>query len=159
MTDTYRVVRTRRIDAPPSAVRERIVDLRRWRAWSPWEDLDPDLRRTYGGPESGVGAWYEWSGNRRAGRGRMEIIEADAVVVRFDLQFLQPFRSHSNLTFELQPDGDGTDVTWTLVGPHTGMTKVMGWFTSMDAMMGPDVEKGLDRLKADAEATPGSAVT
>ena len=33
------------------------------------------------------------------------------------------------------------------------MTKVMGIFTSMDKMIGPDFEKGLARLKADVEAT------
>lgn len=151
MTGTYRVERRQHIDAPPSAVRERIVDLRRWQAWSPWEDLDHDLQRTYGGPDHGVGAWYEWSGNRKAGRGRMEIIGADATTVRFDLQFLRPFRSHSNLTFQLRAEDDGTDVIWTLVGPTTRMTRVMGWFTSMDAMLGPDFEKGLLRLKADTE--------
>jgi hypothetical protein len=153
MADTYRVERSQHIDAPPAAVRERIVDLHRWQAWSPWEELDPDLRRSYGGPDRGVGAWYEWSGNRKAGRGRMEILAADATAVRFDLQFLKPFRSHSNLTFELQPEGDGTKVIWTLVGPTTGMTRVMGWFTSMDEVIGPDFEKGLGRLKADTEAT------
>jgi hypothetical protein len=155
MTGTYRVARDQHIDAPPSAVRERIVDLHRWRSWSPWEELDPDLRRTYGGPDHGVGAWYEWSGNRKAGKGRMEIIEADAATVRFDLQFRKPFRSHSNMTFELQPDGDGTTVTWTLVGRTTGTTRVMGWFTSMDAMVGPDFDEGLVRLKAATEAASG----
>jgi carbon monoxide dehydrogenase subunit G len=152
MADTYTVERTQHVDAPPEAVRERLVDLRRWAAWSPWEDLDPDLRRTYGDAGSGVGAWYEWEGNRKAGKGRMEIIDVDAATVRIDLQFLKPFRSHSNTVFEVHPEGEGSLVTWRLVGPNTGMTKVMGWFTSMDKMIGPDFEKGLARLKADAEA-------
>jgi hypothetical protein len=152
MANTYTVERTLHIDAPPGAVRDHLVDLRRWEAWSPWEDLDPGVQRTYGGPASGVGAWYEWEGNRKAGMGRMEIIAADASSVRIDLQFLKPFRSHSNTVFELQPDGGGTHVTWTMVGPNTGMTKVMGLFWSMDRMLGPDFEKGLGRLKAAAEA-------
>lgn len=156
MADTYTVERTQHIDAPPDAVRERIVDLHRWKLWSPWEDLDPDLRREYGGAASGVGAWYEWEGNRKAGKGRMEILDADDATVRIDLQFLKPFKSHSNTVFELKPDGDGTLVTWRLVGPNTGMTRVMGWFTSMDKMIGPDFEKGLTRLKADTEAARGS---
>jgi hypothetical protein len=155
MTDTYTVERSQHIDAPPEAVRERIVDLRRWEAWSPWHDLDPDMAQSYGGTGSGVGAWYEWEGNRKAGKGRMEVIEADASTVRIDLQFLKPFRSHSNTVFELRPDGDGTRVTWSMIGPNTGMTRVMGLFTSMDRMIGPDFEKGLAQLKADAEASPG----
>jgi hypothetical protein len=155
MVTTYTVERTEHIDAPLDVVREGIVDLHRWEAWSPWEDLDPGLRRTYGGAASGVGAWYEWEGNRKAGTGRMEIIGAESSTVRIDLQFLRPFKSHSNTVFELQPDGDGTLVTWRLVGPKTVMTKVMGLFTSMDKMIGPDFEKGLARLKADAEAAGG----
>jgi hypothetical protein len=155
MTDTYRVERTQRIDAPRDTVRERIVDLHRWESWSPWQDLDPDMRQAYGGAEVGVGAWYEWEGNRKAGKGRMEIIHADDSTVRLDLQFLKPFRSHSNTFFDLQPDGDATQVTWTMVGPETAMTRVMGLFTSMDKMIGPDFEKGLTRLKADAEGAPG----
>jgi hypothetical protein len=155
MADTYTVERTEHIDAPVHTVRERIVDLRRWETWSPWEELDPDMARTYGGPAAGVGSWYEWDGNRRAGRGRMEIIEADDTSVRFDLQFLKPFKSHSNTAFELRPDGDGTQVTWTMVGPNTGMTRVMGLFTSMDKMIGPDFEKGLTRLRTEAEADAG----
>lgn len=138
MANTYTVERTQHIDAPPEAVHERIVDLHRWETWSPWEELDPDLERAYGGPAAGVGAWYEWDGNRKAGRGRMEIIDADASTIRIDLQFLKPFKSHSNTVFELQPDGDGTHVTWSMVGQQTTMTKVMGLFTSMDKMLGPD---------------------
>ena len=152
MANTYTVERSRHIHAPPEAVRERIVDLRRWETWSPWEDLDPDQRRTYGGAASGLGAWYEWEGNRKAGKGRMEIIGADASTVRIDLQFLKPFKSHNNTVFDLQPDGEGTLVTWRMVGLHTRMTKIMGRFISMDKMLGPDFEKGLARLETEAES-------
>jgi hypothetical protein len=76
MTDTYTVERKIRIDAPASAVYERIVDFHRWPVWSPYEELDPGMDRTYAGAESGVGAVYEWSGNLKAGAGRMEIVDA-----------------------------------------------------------------------------------
>lgn len=138
--------------APPDVVRERIVDLHRWQAWSPWEGLDPALRRTYGGAASGVGAWYAWEGNRKAGTGRMEIIGAEPGAIHIDLRFLKPFRSHSTTEFELEADDNGTLVTWRLTGPNTVMTRVMGVFTSMDRVLGPDFEKGLARLKADAES-------
>ncbi len=36
-------------------------------------------------------------------------------------------------------------------GKKTLMTKVMGLFTSMEKLLGPDFEKGLDRLKATAQ--------
>jgi hypothetical protein len=150
--DSYVVERQKQVGAPPADVVERIVDFHRWQVWSPWEDVDPNLRRSYSGPTSGVGAVYEWEGNRKAGKGRMEIVDVDPDgSVTIDLQFLKPFKSRSTTVFTVRPDAGGSLVTWTMTGPKTLVTKVMGLFTSMDKMIGPDFEKGLDRLKADAE--------
>jgi uncharacterized protein YndB with AHSA1/START domain len=109
MTDTYTVDRKVRIDAPASAVYERIVAFHRWPAWSPYEELDPGMDRTYAGAESGVGPVYEWSGNLKAGAGRMEIVDAvDDERVVIDQRNLEPFRSESTTTFALDDSGDGT---------------------------------------------------
>jgi hypothetical protein len=153
MPEHYVVEREQRIHASPAAVQERIVDFRRWQAWSPWEDVDPALRRSYSGAPSGVGAVYEWEGNRKAGKGRMEItsVEPDRSVA-VDLQFLKPFKARNVTTFTTEQQGDDTLVRWSMTGPRTFMTRVMGIFSSMDKMIGPDFEKGLDRLKADVEA-------
>ncbi len=50
-----------------------VDDFHNWPLWSPWEELDPNLQRTYTGPDKGVDAHYAWTGNRRAGEGSMEI--------------------------------------------------------------------------------------
>ena len=150
---TYVVERITTIGAPPAAVYAHVVDFHRWTEWSPWEDVDPDLRRTYGGPDAGVGASYAWVGNRKAGQGSMEITAADAPSqLDLDLHFLKPFKAENDLRFRFDPDGDGTRVTWTMTGQKTFMTKVMGVFMNMDKLVGSDFEKGLDRLKAVAEA-------
>jgi uncharacterized protein YndB with AHSA1/START domain len=149
----YEVVRDATVPAPPRVVFDLIADFHRWSEWSPWEDLDPAMQRTFSGAESGVGAVYEWSGNRKAGQGRMEITAADAPShVEVTLQFLKPNKSSNTTTFELDASGDGTHVTWRMVGPKTFMTRIMGIFTSMDKMVGPDFEKGLERLSAAARA-------
>ncbi|MCI3948962.1 MAG: hypothetical protein K0R11_896, partial [Acidimicrobiales bacterium] len=107
MPEHYVVEREQRIHASPAAVQERIVDFRRWQVWSPWEDVDPALRRSYSGAPSGVGAVYEWEGNRKAGKGRMEItsVEPDRSVA-VDLQFLKPFKARNVTTFTTEPQGD-----------------------------------------------------
>jgi hypothetical protein len=129
-----------------------IVDFRNWRNWSPWDDLDPDMQRSYSGADSGVGAGYAWAGNRKAGEGKMEITEAvEPSSVQVALDFLKPFKSSSTTTFNLKPQGETTEVTWTMTGPKTLMTRVMGVFKSMDKMVGPDFEKGLTQLKGATE--------
>ena len=150
--NTYVVTRETRVQAPPERILERIVDFRRWQAWSPWEGLDPDLRRTYSGPEARPGSTYEWDGNRKAGKGRMQITDVSPEKVTVDLVFEKPFKSQSTTVFTVRPDAGGSIVTWTMTGQKTLMTRVMGIFKSMDSLIGPDFEKGLELLKVDAEA-------
>ena len=150
----FEVTREANIPASRGAVYAYLVDFHRWREWSPWEDLDPNLSRTYSGPDAGTGAVYEWSGNKKAGTGRMEITDAvEPSKVQIALQFLKPFKSSNTTTFELVERDGSTHVTWRMVGPKTFMTRVMGIFTSMDKVVGKDFEKGLSRLSAAATAS------
>jgi hypothetical protein len=152
MDDLYAVERSVAIAAPPTAIYPNIADFHRWTKWSPWEGLDSDMERTYSGEDAGVGAIYAWSGNRKAGQGRMEITRAtEPSEVQIALDFVKPFKSSSTTTFHLEPGGAGTRVTWTMTGPKTFMTRVMGLFKSMDSLIGPDFERGLDSLKAVSE--------
>jgi uncharacterized protein YndB with AHSA1/START domain len=150
--ETYTVERSTTIAAPPSRVYEEVVDFHNWTKWSPWEDLDPALKRDYSGTESGAGAVYAWSGNRKAGQGRMTITEATAPSrVRIDVLFEKPFKARNDTLLAIQPDGEGSRVTWTMTGKKTLVTRVMGIFKSMDSLIGPDFEKGLARLKTTTE--------
>ena len=152
MAYTYTVERTTTVNAPADKVYAQIVDFHNWRNWSPWDDLDPDMQRSYSGADAGVGAEYAWSGNRKAGEGTMKITEAvEPSSVQIALDFLKPFKSSSTTTFNLKPHGEATEVTWTMTGPKTLMTRVMGVFKSMDKMIGPDFEKGLAQLKGTTE--------
>jgi uncharacterized protein YndB with AHSA1/START domain len=150
--DTYTVERSVVVDAPAEHVYAQLVDFHRWPAWSPWEDVDPAMQRSYAGSERGVGAVYAWSGNRKAGEGRMEITGAvEPHRVDIDLRFEKPFKARNDIRFVLTAEGGGTLATWTMTGQKTFATKVMGLFKSMDSMVGKDFEKGLARLKAVVE--------
>jgi hypothetical protein len=148
---SYVVERSINIDAPAEQVRGALVDFREWRNWSPWEGLDPQLQRTYTGPDSGVGATYAWKGNRKAGAGQMRITKDQPGEVALDLDFLKPFKSSSTASFALEPRDGATHVTWTMRGPKTFTTKLMGVFTSMDKLIGKDFEKGLAQLRGYVE--------
>ena len=149
--DTFRIERSTVIDAPPEAILAQLTDFRRWTEWSPWEKLDPNLKRTYGGAENGVGATYAWDGNSDAGQGRMEITEADPNHLAIDLQFIKPFEARNVAEFTLGPRGDSTKVTWSMSGPNLFVGKVMALFIDMDTMIGKDFEAGLADLKRLAE--------
>lgn len=150
--NAFAIRRSISIHAPAADIFPLIADFRHWRKWSPWENLDPGMRRTLGGAETGVGAYYAWDANRKAGAGRMEIIEtrSDARVV-IKLNFLRPFKAENMVLFTLVPAGNGTNVTWEMTGVHNLVSKIMSMMMNMDRMVGRDFEKGLLAIKAEAE--------
>ena len=150
-SDTFRVVRTASISAPSEKLFALISDFHQWRSWSPWENRDPDLKRSYSGTERGKGAIYAWDGNKNVGSGRMEILEASPSQVVIKLDFLKPFEAHNQAEFTLTPQAGATSVTWTMHGPAPFMSKVMQVFMNMDRMIGKDFETGLANLKTITE--------
>jgi hypothetical protein len=153
--DTFRVERKTWISAPSEKLYGLISDLHQWWSWSPWENRDPDLKRTYSGAERGKGAVYAWDGNRNVGSGRMEILVATPSQIVIKLDFLRPFEAHNQAEFTLKPqDGAtdvGTDVTWAMHGPAPFMFRVMHVVMKMDEMVGKDFEAGLANLRKVAE--------
>ncbi|PXA84120.1 polyketide cyclase [Caulobacter sp. D4A] len=147
---TFRVERSILVNAPPEAVLAQVSDFKAWRGWSPYETLDADLQRTYGGAERGVGATYAWAG-KKAGTGRMRIDEAASRQVRIALDFEKPFKASNTALFTAVPEGDVTRVTWSMSGPAPFISRLMGLVFNMDKMIGRDFETGLFNLKTVVE--------
>ena len=148
----FEVARSTTIAADPARVHGLINDFHEWTAWSPWEELDPDLSRDYSGPDTGVGARYAWQGNRKAGQGSMEIIGSTPERIDLRLLFVKPWKADNRVDFRLTPVGDaGTEVTWRMTGEHKGLGILLSKVFSMDRLVGKDFDKGLTRLKALAE--------
>jgi len=150
---TFDFSRATTIDAEAALIHGFIDDFHEWPKWSPWEDVDPDLRRTYAGPDSGVGAHYAWAGNRKAGEGSMEITSSTPEQIGIRLTFLKPWKASNQVTFTLAPTGHGTEVTWRMTGEHKGFAGMIMKTFGMDRLVGKDFDKGLTRLKATAEST------
>lgn len=150
--NTLLVRRATSIKAPADKIFPMINDFHQWRGWSPYEDRDPALKRTYEGPDSGKGAVYAWDGNKNVGSGRMEILEASVPSkITIKLDFFKPFEGHNTAEFTMLPQGDVTNVTWTMQGPAVFMSKLMQVFMNLDHMIGRDFEVGLANLKKLAE--------
>jgi uncharacterized protein YndB with AHSA1/START domain len=146
--DDYRLTRSAVIAAPASAVFAKVNDLNRWEDWSPWAKLDPNAKVTFDGPSAGVGAVFRWDGNDKVGAGTMTIIESrpnERVATRSD--FVKPFEGTSRSDFIFSQMGQETNVIWTMTGTHNFISKAMCLVMSMEAMLGPDVERGLVQLK------------
>ena len=149
--NTVHYERSATIDASAEKILPHINDYHKWTAWSPYEKLDPNMKREFAGAKEGKGARYSWSGNSKAGEGTMEILESTTSGVKMDLRFVKPFKSDCIANFILTPQGSNTKVTWSLDGPNLFMGKVMSVVMNMDKMIGKDFETGLASLKSAAE--------
>jgi hypothetical protein len=140
----------------PQVVHTLLNDFRAWPSWSPWEKLDPEMKRELSGAPQGVGAKYAWSGNDQVGSGNMEIVESKPEQIKIRLEFKEPFAATNITTFALAPapapsGAAGTRVTWAMDGENNFVSKAMGLFMDMDALIGKDFEAGLANLGALAE--------
>jgi len=150
--DTFRIERSTSIKAPPEKIFPLINDFHRWAEWSPWEKIDPAVRRSYLGADSGKGAAYVWMGNKDVGHGNMKIIESTpSSNLKIKIDFVEPFEAHNMIEFTLERQGDATKVTQAMYGPSPFISKLMGLFCSMDKMVGQKFEEGQASLKAIAE--------
>jgi hypothetical protein len=144
---TYEVRRSAVIPAPAEDVFPLVNSFHEWTTWSPWETVDPGMSRRYFGSESGVGAGYEWSGNRKAGSGTMEIVESvPSREIKVRLQFTKPFKALNPTSFTFTPAPGGTEVSWVMTGENKGAAKLFALFMNMDKLVGSDFERGLKSL-------------
>jgi hypothetical protein len=150
----YTLTRSATIAAAPADVFPHINEFKNWAAWSPWEKLDPDMKRTFEGPAAGKGSVYKWTGNDKVGEGMMTIVQSEpAKEVRIKLDFIKPFESTADTLFGFAPAGSGTTVTWTMKGRNDNfIAKAFCLVTGgPEKMVGPDFEKGLAQMKAVVE--------
>ena len=152
--NSYAVSRSMTIKAPPDKLFAMVDSFPAWPQWSPYEKLDPNMKKTMGGSPAGVGATYAWSGNKDAGEGSMRIVRSQPPsVVEIQLEFTKPMVGHDTATFTFTPKGDSTTVTWTVRGPNPYMAKLVTIFMSMDSMIGGQMMDGLMTMQKVAEKT------
>lgn len=143
------VRRTAVMPVSPDRVFPWVNNLKSFNQWSPWSKLDPNCRYTFTGPDSGVGAKLHWSGNKKVGEGLMHIQESQLNrLIKMDLEFIRPFPSQSQVEFQFEPQNNQTQVSWTMVGKNTFMSKMFCLIMNMDKMVGGDFQRGLENLRA-----------
>jgi hypothetical protein len=148
----FKIERSATMRAPAPAAFAQVNDFQNWRAWSPWEKVDPALKRQYQGPKAGAGAVYAWQGNSDVGEGRMTITDSKpGELVRIKLEFFKPFAAVNQADFTFKPAGDNTTVTWTMTGQNNFLSKAICMFVSMDKMVGGMFEQGLTQMKTVVE--------
>jgi hypothetical protein len=157
-SESFHIERSAQIQAPADIAFSLVNDLHQWARWSPFEKLDPDMKKSFDGPPTGPGASYAWSGNNKAGEGRMTILETQPnKIISIKLEFFRPFKAVNDAAFHFVPGTDGTKVTWGIDGKKNFMMKLAHLFMNMDKMLGGQFDEGLSNLNRVAQEEAGKS--
>lgn len=155
---TFSISRTIEIAAPAGTVFPLIDSMRAFNRWNPFLKPDPNAQVAYSGPEHGIGAAQDWSGNSQIGSGRVEITDSVADrAVAMRLIMRAPIAAENAVQFALDSHAGTTRVTWTMSGESSLLPRIIHLFISMDRMVGDRFVEGLRALRALAESQPAKA--
>ncbi|MBX3020254.1 MAG: SRPBCC family protein [Bdellovibrionales bacterium] len=153
----FTITRSATINAAPALVFPMINNLKNWPQWSPYAEMDPNMKATFEGPDEGEGAIHAWDGEK-IGQGKMTITKSTpAEKVEMVLEFKKPMEATNTALFTFVPEGTATNVTWSMSGKNSFMGKVFGLFMNIEKMVGSDFEKGLANIKSKLEAATPAA--
>ncbi len=145
------VERSLDIAAPAEQIYPHLSDPRLFGRWSPWSNMDPEMKIQYTGPAAGEGAGMTWQSDDPAvGNGSWVITKA---VENQSLDVAMDFGEQGGATsfFYLEPNNGKTKVTWGF-DTDAGMNPIMRWMgLLMDKMVGAEYAKGLETLKQNLE--------
>lgn len=148
----FRITRALTINAPASTIFPHVNDLVKWHAWSPWAKMDPTAINTFEGPTSGLNASTSWVG-KKSGAGKMTITTSRPnEYVEFQLDFLKPMKASNTAKFTFTPEGNHTNVMWSMYGKNNFIGKAINVIINCDKIVGTQFENGLADLKRIAEA-------
>ncbi len=137
----FHVSRSLHINASAEKIFNVLNDFSQWRVWSPWLVQEPEAQLDIASDNKS----YTWVGNR-VGSGNMKIIkENEHSSITYDLNFLKPWKSHSDVAFNIKEEEVGTKVTWDMDG---SLPWFMFWMKKMTmAFISMDYDRGLNMLK------------
>jgi len=149
----YIVEREITIEAPPEFIFQHVKYWKNWQEWSPWAERDSTMQVTVEGEDGKPNSVYRWEGNSDiTGSGEMIAMGIkENEEFTYQLYFKVPWESQSNGYTRLLPTIDGTTVVWGFTGIDPFPWNVVMLFMNIDSMVGPDFERGLERLKAICE--------
>ncbi len=135
------VKRSITINAPIEKVYNVVSDFNHWRPWSPWLIMEPEAKVLVAEDAKS----YSWEG-KLTGSGNMKVLDENPNnLIKYDLNFLKPYKSNAKVAFELSATSEGVKTTWTMNSSLPFfmffMKKMMTSFISMD------YDRGLAMLK------------
>jgi len=149
----FNYVRSGVIKAPAEKIYPYISDFKLGGEWSPYEKVDPNMKKTYEGTPGQPGHKMSFQGNKDAGSGRIEILNAvPNESVELKLTMTEPFQAENIVIYKLTQEGSGTRFSWSMSGDGGFMTKLISVFIDCEKMIAGQFDQGISNLKTLVES-------
>lgn len=141
------------INAPIDKVWPYVSDLKLGGEWSPFEKVDPKMKKEFVNGTNTVGSKLNFDGNAEAGSGSLEITNiVPNQSVDLNLIMTKPFPADHMINYRLVQVPGGTQFTWSMSGDGGFMGKLMSVFIDCEKMITDQFKKGISNLKTIVEA-------
>ena len=151
---TRHVERSVVIEAPPCVVFAKVNGFQSFNDWSPFVAVLPDAAYELTGPDFGIGAKIAWTVTEPKPEVGSQTIVASTPYERVDIELDLGAQGLAQSTYYLQPEGDGTRLTWAF-DTDLGLDIFGRYFgLILDRQLGPLYAQGLANLKRIAEDLP-----
>ena len=136
------------INAKPDVIYPYISKFTLGGEWSPYEKIDPNMKKYLGGIDGEVGSTMAFEGNGKAGSGKLELLsKIPNQEVQIRLIMTKPFKADNLVIYRLSPEAEGTRFTWSMSGDGGFMTKIMVTLIDCEKMIGDQFNEGIQNLK------------
>ncbi len=116
--------------------------------WGPWREVDPQIKMSYSGPETGVGSKASWVSPGQMGTGSATIVDVTPnSKVGIQLEYIKPMNMIQYAEYIVRSENGASVVTWRVQGKNSFIGRLMCMFINMDAHVGSMFDKGLNNLK------------
>ncbi len=145
----YAVEKEVTINQPTQQVFDYVKMLKNQDNFSKWASMDPNMKKTFTGTDGTVGFISAWESDvDDVGKGEQEIMMIDeGKRIEFELRFFEPFEAKDMAYITTEVKGAGTIVKWGFKGQMDYPMNLMLLFMDFEAMLGDDLQTGLDNLK------------
>ena len=154
MPKEYAVEREVTINKPVDSVFKYLKYLKNQNEFSVWANIDPNMKSTFTGTDGAVGAISAWESKvKEVGIGEQEITKInEGKRLDFEIRFKEPMNDTAMgfMSTEMVSENQ-TKVKWGINGIIPYPINLMLPFMKMDQMIGNDLQKGLENLKAKME--------
>lgn len=146
----YAVEREVVINKSKSEVFDYVIMLKNQDNYSVWAQRDPNMKKEFRGTDGTVGCVSAWESKMdEVGKGEQEVKQIIAGErIDYELRFMEPFEATDNAYIAFSAvDSTKTNVKWGFNGAMKYPMNLMLLMMDMDAMLGADLQTGLNNLK------------